>query len=317
MVLNPAGEDVLVLCERAATRRTARSLRSRRPAGAQTEPLPVEEVATPDTTTIAALAAFLRIDACARRQGRFFVTATAGSSRRSCAATTRSTRPSSPTPSRPRRPAAGARTRKSGAAGMEPGYGSPIGAPATHDRGRRCWRRARRISSPARTATASTCATSTSAATSCPTRRRHRERAGGRRLPDLRRALVLRNGIEVGNIFKLGTKYTRAVRCDATSATPAQEHPIVMGSYGIGARAERACIVEAHHDDKGIVWPARSHRTRHTSSSLGAKRPPGRPRWPRRSTTARAAGRELLYDDRDESPGVKFTDAELLGLPWI
>ncbi len=64
----------------------------------------------------------------------------------------------------------------------------------------------------------------------------------------------LENGIEVGNIFKLGTKFT-----DAAGATylgeDGREHPIVMGSYGIGVGRNVACIVEAHHDDKGIIWP--------------------------------------------------------------
>ena len=67
--------------------------------------------------------------------------------------------------------------------------------------------------------------------------------------------VILRNGIEVGNIFKLGTKFTDALGRDLSSARTASEHPIVMGSYGIGVGRNVACIVEAHHDDKGIVWP--------------------------------------------------------------
>ena len=85
--------------------------------------------------------------------------------------------------------------------------------------------------------------------------------------------MILRNGIEVGNIFKLGTKYT-----DAFGATYLGEdgvaHPIVMGSYGIGVGRNVACIVEAHHDDKGIVWPAEVAPYAAHLVSIGAARDP-------------------------------------------
>ena len=94
-----------------------------------------------------------------------------------------------------------------------------------------------------------------------------------------------------------------------------QAHPIVMGSYGIGVGRNVACIVEAHHDDKGIVWPAEvapyAGASRFDRRSQGAAR---RSRSPSASTTSPSTpAREILWDDRDESPGVKFTDAELLG----
>jgi prolyl-tRNA synthetase len=131
--------------------------------------------------------------------------------------------------------------------------------------------------------------------------------------------VILRNGIEVGNIFKLGTKYT-----DAFDATYLGEdgvaHPIIMGSYGIGVGRNVACIVEAHHDDKGIVWPAEvAPYAAHLVSIGGAKEPRVVEIAERLHDLAAAAGprHEILWDDRDESPGVKFTDAELLGMPWI
>ncbi len=131
--------------------------------------------------------------------------------------------------------------------------------------------------------------------------------------------LVLRNGIEVGNIFKLGTKYT-----DAFGATylgeDGKEHPIVMGSYGIGVGRSVACIVEEHHDDKGIVWPAEVAPYAAHLVSIGAAKDPQVLEVAERlhSLAAEAGPRhEILWDDRDESPGVKFTDAELLGMPWI
>ena len=143
-----------------------------------------------------------------------------------------------------------------------------------------------------------------------------------RRAIPVRRAaagVILRNGIEVGNIFKLGTKFT-----DAFGATYLGEdgaaHPIVMGSYGIGVGRNVACIVEAHHDDKGIVWPAEvAPYAAHLVTIGAAKEPRVNEVAERLHDLAEAAGtrNEILWDDRDESPGVKFTDAELLGMPWI
>ena len=127
----------------------------------------------------------------------------------------------------------------------------------------------------------------------------------------------LTNGIEVGNIFKLGTKFT-----DAAGATylgeDGREHPIVMGSYGIGVGRNVACIVEAHHDDKGIIWPEEVAPYAAHLVAIGADRDPKVAEVAERlHELSLDAGREILYDDRDESPGVKLTDAELLGMPTI
>jgi prolyl-tRNA synthetase len=93
-----------------------------------------------------------------------------------------------------------------------------------------------------------------------------------------------------------------------------------MGSYGIGVGRNVACIVEAHHDDKGIVWPAEvAPYAAHLVSIGAAKEPRVAEVAERLHALAAGAGprREIVWDDRDESPGVKFTDAELLGMPWI
>ena len=92
-----------------------------------------------------------------------------------------------------------------------------------------------------------------------------------------------------------------------------------MGSYGIGVGRNVACIVEDHHDDKGIVWPARGRAYAAHLVSIGAAKEPRVAEVAERlhALAAEPARREILYDDRDESPGVKFTDAELLGMPWI
>jgi prolyl-tRNA synthetase len=97
-----------------------------------------------------------------------------------------------------------------------------------------------------------------------------------------------------------------------------ERHPIVMGSYGIGLGRNVACIVEAHHDEKGIAWPDEVAPYPAHLVSIGAGRDPKVLETAERlHALGKEAGREILYDDRDESPGVKFTDAELLGMPWI
>jgi prolyl-tRNA synthetase len=99
-----------------------------------------------------------------------------------------------------------------------------------------------------------------------------------------------------------------------------ERHPIVMGSYGIGLGRNVACVVEAHHDEKGIAWPAEVAPYAAHLVAIGANKDPSVTEIADRlHDAAKAAGdrHEILYDDRDESPGVKFTDAELLGMPWI
>jgi prolyl-tRNA synthetase len=79
-----------------------------------------------------------------------------------------------------------------------------------------------------------------------------------------------------------------------------------------------ACIVEAHHDEKGIVWPAEVAPYAAHIVEIGADRDPQvRAAAERLHQVAIDAGREALWDDRDERPGVKFNDAELLGMPWV
>jgi prolyl-tRNA synthetase len=139
----------------------------------------------------------------------------------------------------------------------------------------------------------------------------------GDRCPRCGGSVILRNGIEVGNIFKLGTKYTEAYGATYLGED-GQARPIVMGSYGIGVGRNVACIVEAHHDEKGIVWPAEvAPYTAHLVAIGSAREPRVTEVADRLHERSVEAGREILYDDRDESPGVKFTDAELLGMPTI
>jgi prolyl-tRNA synthetase len=141
-----------------------------------------------------------------------------------------------------------------------------------------------------------------------------REVTEGEPCPRCGAPLQLTRVIEVGHIFKLGRKFTTALGVtvlgpDGSAITP------IMGSYGIGVERAMAVIAEVHHDDAGLVWPvqvapfevtvitvsAKDHAVVTTAESIYAE--------------LRAAGMDVVIDDRDERPGVKFKDAELTGIP--
>jgi prolyl-tRNA synthetase len=317
MVLNPAGEDVLVLCEACGYAANRQVAAVPRPAPPHEEPLPLEEIATPGTTTIASLSAFLGIGPERTAKAAFFMTGDG----RLVSAIVRGDHEVNETKLFNAVKATGgmrpATVEEIRATGMEPGYGSPIGAHDTVvvvddlvDRSANLVAGANREGFHYRNvnhgrdfrADIVTDLTSVVEGDACPT---------------CGQPVILRNGIEVGNIFKLGTQYA-----DAFGATYLGEdgvaHPIVMGSYGIGIGRNVACIVEENHDDKGIVWPAEVAPYAAHLVSIGAAREPAVTETAERlHALSIEAGREILWDDRDESPGVKFTDAELLGMPWI
>ena len=318
MVLNPAGEDVLVLCETghyAANRQVA--VMPKPSTTADEVPLPMEEVATPGTTTIASLAAFLGIGPERTAKAAFFVTGDG----RLVTAIVRGDFEVNETKLGNAVKAVGgirpATVEEIRAAGMEPGYGSPVGATGTIVLVDDLVARSPNLVAGAnregfhyrnvnvgRDYAVDTVADITNA-------------QAGDACPVCGAPVILRNGIEVGNIFKLGTKFTDAAGASYLGED-GQAHPIVMGSYGIGVGRSTACIVEAHHDEKGIVWPAEvAPYAAHLVSIGGAKEPRVTEIAEGLHQLALDAGREILWDDRDESPGVKFTDAELLGMPWI
>ena len=129
-------------------------------------------------------------------------------------------------------------------------------------------------------------------------------------------ALTVSRGIEIGHIFKLGTVYTASDKLDATFLdADGTRKPAVMGCYGIGIDRLLATVIEANHDERGIVWPAEVAPFAVHLVSLNADKPGVRDTAERLYRELTARGVEVLYDDRDESPGVKFADADLLGMP--
>jgi prolyl-tRNA synthetase len=119
--------------------------------------------------------------------------------------------------------------------------------------------------------------------------------------------------LEVGHIFKLGTRYSERMGAFVLTADGSSV-PVVMGSYGIGLERLLAAVVEAHHDEHGILWPASLSPYDVEVLTLGDE-----PEIAVLADTAiahlLATGLDVLYDDRDERPGVKFKDADLIGIP--
>jgi len=121
-------------------------------------------------------------------------------------------------------------------------------------------------------------------------------------------------GIEVGQVFKLHTKYSEPMHLTYKDENQ-QEHPVVMGCYGIGVTRTLAAIVEQYHDDNGIIWPM-SVAPYHVMVDLcGINDETQKAMAEDIYQKLQNAGVEVVLDDRDERPGVKFKDADLLGFP--
>jgi prolyl-tRNA synthetase len=126
--------------------------------------------------------------------------------------------------------------------------------------------------------------------------------------------LKLRRGIEVGHIFKLGTKYSEKYGAVYTDDQK-QNHPMVMGCYGIGIGRTLQAIVEQGHDADGVVWPWNVAPFHVLICVLDPQLPEAMDLAKQLGAAAEAAGADVLIDDRNERPGVKFKDADLVGFP--
>jgi prolyl-tRNA synthetase len=132
--------------------------------------------------------------------------------------------------------------------------------------------------------------------------------------PECGASLVVERVIEVGNIFKLGTKYSTTLGATYLDEQ-GQARPIVMGSYGIGPARIVASAVEQRHDADGIVWPWAIAPAQVHVLPVNMKQAEMRETAERLYRELGAAGYEAVLDDRDDRPGVKFKDADLLGIP--
>jgi prolyl-tRNA synthetase len=138
----------------------------------------------------------------------------------------------------------------------------------------------------------------------------------GERCPNCQTGkLEVAKALEIGHIFKLGTKYSVSMGASVLDQD-GKEVPIVMGSYGIGVERIMAAAIELHHDSDGIRWPRAIAPFDAVVTVTNMKQDEMREAGERLYKELRAAGLEVLLDDRDERAGVKFKDADLVGIPF-
>jgi prolyl-tRNA synthetase len=136
----------------------------------------------------------------------------------------------------------------------------------------------------------------------------------GHPCPNCQATLALRRGIEVGHIFKLGTRYSEALGANFSDADDRQQ-PVIMGCYGIGVGRLLAAVIEQNHDDKGIIFPRSIAPYDVWLAALNVEKEDVAREAEALYESLQQKGVQVLYDDRKESAGVKLNDADLLGLP--
>ncbi|MHB8087968.1 MAG: proline--tRNA ligase [Anaerolineaceae bacterium] len=321
MYLTPIGEDSLLFCDAcgySANRQVAKTQKSKPAAETM---LPVEKVATPECSSIADLAEFLKVPASKTAKAVFFtadIQDESGALKQEfifCVVRgdmeVNETKISNLLKAKELRPATDEEIVRTGAV---PGYASPVGLKKVRVIVDELIPLSPNLVSGAnekgyhllnvnfgRDFEAAEIADITSAGEgdAC-------EKCG--------KPYRLSRGVEVGNIFKLGTRYTDALGCTFTDEN-GENHPIIMGSYGIGVGRLLACVAEEHHDDKGLIWPASIAPFPVHIVVLPGKTMDITPVVDELEKSLRQVGIEALVDDRGDSAGVKFNDADLIGLP--
>ncbi|MCY3735636.1 MAG: proline--tRNA ligase [Gemmatimonadaceae bacterium] len=324
MYLNEVGENTLALCDACGYAANTEVARFAKAEAAAEEPAPLEKVATPGAATIAELAAFLDIPASRTAKavflvGRFKASEAGGEAgerlvlamirgdlevnevKLANAAGALSLRP--------------AHDEEIAAAGAVPGYASPMGLAE------------------------SVLVVADDSVVSSPNLVSGANEAGyhvrnvnhgrdweaavvddialaeaGHACPDCGAPLRIARGVEVGNIFQLGTRYSEALGASFLDEQ-GRERPVIMGSYGIGVGRLLACVAEEHHDGNGLSLPVTVAPYQVHLVSLAKAEGPARSAAEALYEELTAAGVEVLYDDRGENPGVKFNDADLIGCP--
>ena len=314
MALSDYGEDIVLLCDACGYADNREVATFQRQGAVAEDLLPVEEVETPNATTIKALADFLGVPLARTAKAVFFK----GDSGRFVFVVIRGDLEVNETKLRKAAGEGGltaATAEEIRAIGAEPGYGSPVGTRDAFVVADESVRDSPNLVAGAnrpgwhlrnvnlgRDYAADVVADIAAAEAGFP-------------CPRCGAAMRAERAIEVGNIFKLGSRYSAKFGATYLDAE-GQSHPILMGSYGIGSGRVTATVVEQHHDEKGIAWPA-SIAPYHVSllSLAAADDDAPAAAADRIYADLTAAGIEVLYDDRAERPGVKFNDADLIGNP--
>ncbi len=319
MVLTPVGEDTLVLCDKCGYTANRQVAKFARTDPEPDEPMPLEKVATPGASTIAGVAEFLGIGEQQTAKA-FFAVATVREDgvdvERLVLAIVRGdmevneTKLTNAVKARELRPA---QEDEIQAVGAVPGYASPVGLTPGP--------RFAVVVDETVSATSNlvgganhegyhlrnTCYGRDYEATVVGDIVSARE---GDSCAQCGSPLRTERGVEVGNIFKLGTRYSDALGCAYLDAD-GQSQPIVMGSYGIGVGRTLACVAEVHRDEQGLMWPiSAAPYDVHLVALRGATE-----EAEALYTQLQDEGIDVLYDDREERPGVKFNDADLIGIP--
>jgi len=320
MYLTLIGEDSLLFCDACGYSANRQVAATRKPQPEPEEPLPLEKVATPGATSIEELAAFLNVSAAKTAKAVFFTgvfPAENGGREGLIFAVVRGdievneTKVANLVKAAELRPATDEEIRASGAV---PGYASPVGLKEVKvivddlvAQSPNLVAGANLVGYHLRNVNYLRDYSADLVADIAAVR-------DGDACPQCGAPMRLARGVEVGNIFKLGTRYSDALHCTYLDEN-GSSLPVIMGSYGIGVGRLLACVAEEHHDERGLMWPAaiapypvhmvvlpgRQVDTAVIAASVEA--------------ALIADGLEPLVDDREESAGVKFNDADLIGLP--
>ncbi len=324
MALTGIGEDTLVICDACGYSANRQVAAFRKPAPPTEAPLPLEEVATPHVETIAALAAFLGIPESQTAKAIFQIATVEGPDGQPkdqfVFAVVRGdmelneTKLTNAIKARRLRPAV---TEEILAIGATPGYGSPIGIDRSQvlllvddlvaaspnlvaGANREGYHLRNTNYGRDYTADRVLDLVAASDGDGCPT--------CGAPLRTVR-------GVEVGNIFKLGTRYSIAMGATYLDEN-GESKPIVMGSYGIGPGRLMAVLAEVLNDENGLKWPITVAPYQVALISLATDKTPEVAAAAERIYADLVdAGVEVIYDDRNERAGVKFNDADLIGIP--
>jgi prolyl-tRNA synthetase len=336
MYLTPAGEDTLLLCDNCGYAANRQVATFQKAPGSNEAPLSREKVATPDCKTIEELAKFLGVPKSKTAKAVFMVATLQGQEasgldlshqdERFVFAIVRGdmevneTKLANALKARSLRPATDEEIR---AVGAEPGYASPVGLHENSHSGPKLIV----VVDEAIPDSPNLVAGANQAGYHLRNVNYGRDYQAdeiadiaaaqqGDRCPECGEPMQASRGVEVANIFQLGTRYSESMGATFLDRNGEQK-PVIMGSYGIGSGRLLASIAEQHHDGQGPIWPITvapyhvylvllSGKDRDVMIVSAAEK---------LYSDLLAAGVEVLFDDRDESPGVKFNDADLIGLP--
>src|ERR687897_69777 len=311
MYLTPIGEDTILICDDCGYTANRQVARFRKPISGAEQQRPVEKVPTPGASTIETLVHSLEIPKSSTAKALFQVATVEGSERFILAVVRgdmelNETKLANAVGANGLRPALPEEVR---AVGAEPGYGSPLGVEG-----------AIVVVDDAIPASSNLVAGANEEGSHFLNVNYGRDfeadivadiaaAENGSLCPECTNTMRAFRGVEVGNIFKLGTRYSEALGASFLDAD-GKRKPVVMGSYGIGLGRLLACIAEEHHDENGLVWPisVAPYHVHIVSADAGEVAAGLYERLV-------SAGVEVLYDDRRESLGAKFKDADLIGAP--